>query len=346
MKTAGLLTLAGLLLPSGHAGHTDSVYSHARPLDLDQFQKVHSLDLDHVEFQTVFTGSTMVAVVANSKIAARLRHLGRHSAVGHTLVKSLRGGSTTASDNTGKALHTAMPVKEETCAVLISTTVGSPFLDKRKRISVSKSATVWDVKAQLSQKFPGSPPQELQRLFFGIRLLSDDQVVGNLSALNPIPIMLDMITGTSAYNKTMSISQSLEAYASIAVQQSYVGDRLKNLFAVGQQLQQQQYSPSSSAAASAAIADSVIIDTAIYKDMFIAVNESIHATYMHDIHEALVEEQEPETFSADTASWRHNKKDKSPITVALAKEFDLNMRGIRNFAYYSVLLGVRPRLKI
>lgn len=74
--------------------------------------------------------------------------------------------------------------------------------------------------------------------------------------------------------------------------------------------------------------------------MFVAVNQSLHATYLDDIADALVEEQEPETFSADTASWRHNKKDKSPITMALAKEFDLNIRGIRNFAYYSVLLGV------
>ena len=82
------------------------------------------------------------------------------------------------------------------------------------------------------------------------------------------------------------------------------------------------------------------MDTAIYRDMFAAINASLYSTYAQDIHEALVDEQEPETLSADTASWRHARKDKSPITVALAKEFDLNLRGIKNFGYYSVLLAV------
>ena len=253
-------------------------------------------------------------------------------------VLNLRGGSAATNNVTASTepAGASPPSQSTTQSVLVSTTIGSSFLDKKKRITVPKNCSVLEVKQQVQRSFPGSPPVELQRLFFGMRLLSDDEVVGNLSTLNPVPIMLDMLTGTSVYNKTMSVAQAVEAYASIAVQQSFVGDRLKALFAPPAGI-----SPDDAVGtATAAGAATAVMDTAIYRDMFEAINASLYNTYAQDIREALVDEQEPETLSADTASWRHARKDKSPITVALAKEFDLNLRGIKNFGYYSVLLAV------
>lgn len=254
----------------------------------------------------------------------RLRH--------HSSFLSLRAGCTTSQQtniaNATEGVAQSTSNKEQTHSILVSTTIGSSFLDKKKRLTVAKNCTVLDIKHQISQKFPGSPPIELQRLFLGMRLLSDDDIVCNLTSLNPVPVMLDMMTGTSVYNKTMSVSQAIEAYVSIAVQQSYVGDRLRALFA-------------NSCLTNSSLSNaSFEIDTTVYREMFAAINSSLHSTYAQDISEALLEEKEPETFSADTAAWRHDLKDKNPITVALAQEFDLNFRGIKNFAYYSVLLAI------
>lgn len=49
---------------------------------------------------------------------------------------------------------------------------------------------------------------------------------------------------------------------------------------------------------------------------------------------------EPEITSSDTASWRGEVKQRSPLAVAIAKEFDFNIRSLKSFVYYSILLGI------
>ena len=115
-------------------------------------------------------------------------------------------------------------------AIIISTSIGSSFLDKKRRISILANSTVADLKQQLSTRFPGSPPVPLQRLFFGTRLLKDEEEISNVTALSPMPLTLDMITGTSVYDRTMTVSQALEAYVSLLVQQAYTGQSMNKIF--------------------------------------------------------------------------------------------------------------------
>jgi len=246
----------------------------------------------------------------------------------HRCIK-LRGGEEKATAEVEEEEKEEKPP----CVVLVSTNVGSSFLDKKKRLTLAGNGTVADLKMEIQQRFPGSPPAGLQKLYFGIKKLRDEDVVSNLSALQPLPVMLDMLTGTSVYNKSMSISQALEAYASLAAQQAYIGENLRSLFMANDEKQSENQEEVGEEALQ-------VPESAAYTSIFEAINGSIYATYAQDIAEALEEEKEPETFSADTAAWRSAKKEKQPLTMALAKEFDLNGRGLKSFAYYSILLGI------
>ena len=312
----GLLFANGALPhPGGFRGSRGLIWRHG----------ADGIDMDPMESESIRGQGEVVRGLGVEELSKRTVA---------EIVMSLRAGCTTTAPNSTQ-------VNTSPVGILISTTVGSTFLDKKKRLSVPRNSTVGDLKLQLQQKFPGSPPTSLQRLFFGLRLLSDNELVANLSTLNPVPLMLDMLTGTSVYNKTLSVSQALEAYASIVVQQAYVGDRLRLLFSTSSQSAAQSGKVSPQMLADLETeATQAVQETAVYREMFAAINSSLHSTYADDISEALIEEADPETLSADTAAWRHERQAKSPITVALAQEFDLNLRGIKNFAYYSVLLCI------
>ena len=212
--------------------------------------------------------------------------------------------------------------------VLVSTSVGSSFLDKKKKFLVPANATVGDLKELIHQKFPGFPPPCLQRLYFGVRKVSDSDVLRNLSPMPVIPILLDMITGTSVYSKTLSLSQTIEAYVSTIVQQAYISDSMRGLF---NDVSQNDSNSSN---------EFQIPETSYYRDMFVQINSSLYEKYADDIKLALEEESEPETMSPDTVAWRGPTKSKSPLAKLLAKEFDMNRRGLKNFIYFSALLAV------
>ena len=227
----------------------------------------------------------------------------------------------------------------ENCAIIVSTSVGSVFLDKKKKLSIPKNSTVADLKQLVQKKFPGCPPIALQKLFLGVRALSDNEIIGNITVTSPTPILLDMLTGTSVYNKTLSISQALEAHAALIVQQSYLGAKMHESYS--------DISQHNEVNSSSSFLDSPTqMESGLYRDMFEAVNRTLYETYADDIAVALEKETEPETLTNDTAAWRGKRADTKPLTAALAREFDLNLRGIRSFLYYSVLLGVRYRFLI
>jgi len=235
----------------------------------------------------------------------------------------LSGGSSSLSD---KVKADEVGQTSGTCAVVVSTSIGSAFLDKKKRVLIARNSTVADLKNIMAEKFPGSPPVKLQKLYFGAERLNDSQVVSNVSSVSPIPILLDMITGTSSYNKTLSVSQAMEAYASLITQQAFLGDKLRSFYSaeVGVSVDE----------------SSDLMDSVIYREMFLSINESLYEAYADDVLDALTAEMEPEIDSADTAPWRDGKKQRGPLAVAFAKEFDINPRSMRSFIYYSILLGV------
>ena len=249
----------------------------------------------------------------------------------HKIAK-LRGGSDiSALDEPLKV------VPSEVCAIVVSTSVGSIFLDKKKRLTISRNATVGDLKCMIEKKFPGCPPTGLQKLFLGVRALGDGELIGNITVTSPTPILLDMLTGTSVYNRTLSISQALEAHASLIVQQSYLGAKMRATYIdIG--------AAESTSNLVADVNGTVMqpqLESGLYRDMFDAVNRTLYETYAEDIAEALEREKEPETLTDDTAAWRGKQKETKPLAAALAKEFDLNIRGMKSFFYYSILLGVR-----
>ncbi|KAJ1402089.1 hypothetical protein B484DRAFT_457832, partial [Ochromonadaceae sp. CCMP2298] len=251
-----------------------------------------------------------------------------------TPVLALRGGSTLNFNLGGEPTK---PVDAEldltgTTPVLVSTSFGSMFLDKKKKLVLGKNETISDLKAQLSTKFPGSPPVELQHLYFSSRRLEDWERIGNISSLSPVPIMLDMMSGTSVYNKSMSVSQGLEAYVASVTQQAYLGTQLRELHSPPK--------PEGSNSTEGLEGMPMSMETLHYRQLFHAVNDSIYSRYAEDIAAALEEEREPETFMDDTAAWRGKTANVNPLAAAIAKEFDLNWRSFRHFLYYSAVLTV------
>jgi hypothetical protein len=114
-------------------------------------------------------------------------------------VLALRGGSTLNFNLGGDPVPVSSSGELDltgTAPVLVSTSFGSMFLDKKKKLVLGKNETVADLKAQLSSKFPGSPPVALQHLYFGSRRLEDSVLIGNISSLSPLPLALDMMSGT------------------------------------------------------------------------------------------------------------------------------------------------------
>ena len=247
-------------------------------------------------------------------------------------IAQLRGGSdVTSLDEPLKV------VPSEVCAIVVSTSVGSIFLDKKKRLTISRNATVGDLKCMIEKKFPGCPPTGLQKLFLGVRALADGELIGNITVTSPTPILLDMLSGTSVYNRTLSISQALEAHASLIVQQSYLGAKMRATYI---DAGVEESAPNVETDVNGTVIQPQL-ESGLYRDMFDAVNRTLYETYAEDIAEALEREKEPETLTDDTAAWRGKQKETKPLAAALAKEFDLNIRGIKSFFYYSILLGVR-----
>ena len=223
----------------------------------------------------------------------------------------INGGSTSSENNSNQNI-----------SVVVSTSFGSNFLDKNKKILIRFDSNIFDLKQQLQSKFPGSPPISLQKLYFGVRELSDGDIIGNITKFSPIAIRLDIMSGTSIYEKTLSVTQAIDGYVASIVQQTFVGDSIRQLFTPENNL-------------------SNITNSELYREIFHKMNESIYEKYADDIRVALEEEKDPETASLDTIAWRQSStSNKNPLMKALAKEFDINFRGVKYYLYLSGLIGV------
>lgn len=208
-------------------------------------------------------------------------------------------------------------------SVTVATSFGSTFLDKKKRLQLPRNSSVASLKELIESKFPANPPVRLQRLFAGTRYMRDEDLVGNFTSASTLLVLLDMPSGTSVYNKSLTVEQALEAYSALTVQQTFLADKLKSLFS------NEPPSPSDET--------TVIPESTTYRDLFISLNESLYYTYQEDIIDALEAEKEPETITDDTAAWRLSRKPQSPLVAAFAKEFDINLRSFKNFVYFSFL---------
>jgi hypothetical protein len=207
--------------------------------------------------------------------------------------------------------------------IVVLTSFGSSFLDKRKKFNIPVTTSIADLKEMIEQKFPGSPPFPLQRLFFAGRLLEDSETVENITADSPSPvILLDMMTGTAGYHKNLTISQAIEAYVSCVTQQTYIGEKLKALLA-------------------SEWPDASVIESYKYQEIFQAINASVYENCSDFIRLALEKEKNPEVVSSDISKWNNLNSQINPLIIAFVKQFDLTPNEIRRYLFFTFILLVR-----
>ena len=255
---------------------------------------------------------------------------------------SIRGGLTAVDSNTTfNQIEEPNLIGNATC--IITTSLGSSFLDKTKKISIQRNSSVSQLKALIHDKFPGSPPVVLQKLFYGFRSLNNTEIIGNITNSNQISILLDMISGTGGYNKTMSISQAIEAYVSVIVHQTYLSSTMKKVF------DHKDHVLDSSSSTSNEDNNNNHIETLSYRDMFDMLNQSFYDQHQEEILAALEKEKEPDLITADTLAWRKqhldsaledDNDDRNPLVTAWAKQFDTNKQVALALIYYSIVLVV------
>jgi hypothetical protein len=232
--------------------------------------------------------------------------------------------------------------------VIISTSLGSSFLDKKKKLKMKQSQTIKEVKESLKDKFPGSPPIVLQRLFQMNTLLPDELPLANLTQNNQgnsVLLILDMITGTSSYNRTLSVEQTVAAYLSSVVHLTYISDKLRQ---ISNSPSLQSYNNNLNNKNNNYNEENFELESINYRQFYEELNSTFYQQYLQDIEYALEAERDPEMGSSDTAAWRAvsekqlnlNKNKKNPLLTAFTKEFDLNFRTFKNYCYYTLILVV------
>ncbi len=247
------------------------------------------------------------------------------------LLNKLKGGATLdQTTNEVEKIYTG------NITVIVATSFGSSYLDKSKRLSISRNTTILELKQLLSTKFPGSPPVQLQKLFYGLQSLKNADKIGNVTSAPQIPILLDMISGTSSYNTVLSVSQAIEAYVSLIIHQTYLSSVSQKIFSSRHILSPDSLNNEENS-------NENNIDSVTYRELFDVINRTVYNQYGAEIADALEREKEPEVVSPDTASWRQtsqNEIDKNPLTEAFVKQFDTNKQVALGLAYYSVILVV------
>ncbi len=248
--------------------------------------------------------------------------------------------------------------KPDNISVLVSTRGGSPFLDKSKRLVMGLNSTVLQLKQMIQQKFPGNPPSQTQKIYLGLQLLLNNQTLSELSPAPTISLLLDMFCGTTSYNRTMSVQQCVEAWASVQVQQAFVARQLHNAFAL---LASASTSTAHSAPCEALTGSGEEMETCAFRDMFLFLNETFASSVCAEVEAARDRERSAEVAALDTEAWRvlqdttsplpargssqwgkerGRGRSKTPLAAAVARVVDINPRRASQLAYLSLLLTV------
>eukprot|EP01034_Spumella_vulgaris_P027900 gene27900-34684_t len=129
------------------------------------------------------------------------------------------------------------------------------------------------------------------------RQLHDNDTVADITKLSPIPIVLDMITGTDDKDNEEE-DDDIDSE------------------------------------------DDTPLESSLYRQMYHTLNETVYIQFADEIKAALEVEMDPEIPSDDTP-WR-NPMTQAPSSLQqrLAREFDLNARGLKTFGWYSAVLMV------
>ena len=213
-------------------------------------------------------------------------------------------------------------------SVLVAVPMGLKYLDRKKLSGMSRNASVLELKRHLEATFPGYPPVVLQRIFWRSRLLDNDELLGDICNTTTLTLTLDLLSGTSGYNRTGAIAETVDALISTQVHMAVNGAAIL-----------QNISPSN-----ISTEDSLSACIALYRRL----NASFYAQYAKEIERALLEERNPESASEDTMPWRR-KGDRikySALSLYLAKEFNLHMNSIKPILSNAFLMTVSKTLTV
>lgn len=160
--------------------------------------------------------------------------------------------------------------------------------------------TVASLKRCIERSFPGQPPVRLQRLFLGTRALSDEDAIGELSDQTRIAVTLDTLCGTNAYNRTMSISEALEALCAIDVHAAANAEALMAVVDGGAKATDPM---NLSNGGENETSDSLMPHSLKYRSLFETLNTTLYSAYGSSITSALARETDPVQLTPDTAAW-------------------------------------------
>jgi hypothetical protein len=229
--------------------------------------------------------------------------------------------------------------------VMVTVSAGSPFLERRQLVRIGGDVSVGDLKQALSRQFPGYPPRPLQKLYLGPRLLADEESLAGLPALAPLPLTLDLLCGTGAYNRSVqSVAASLEALSAVEVHIAANAMLQAELVASGDGVGAEAGGGGGDLASFANASQQRL---ALYRDLFRAQNSSLYRTFSDGIAAALRAEKNPEKDSPDTAAWRglaeQSGQDRGRGRGggwSLTEELNLSAEDLRSGVGTSLLLSV------
>lgn len=174
--------------------------------------------------------------------------------------------------------------------IIISVFAGSRFLDRQKKIRMPRSASVGMLKAELQRQFPGNPPVMLQELYYGVRMLKNEDLISNITSTSPKSLTLDLLSGTGSYNRSaMSVTDAIDCIVALEVH-SAANSLLYAEICGGRKRENETLSR-----------------TILCRDLYNRINNSFYKTYSKEISAALVAERDPEKESTDTAAWSKGK---------------------------------------
>jgi hypothetical protein len=222
-----------------------------------------------------------------------------------------------------------------TVKVYVSTRIGSKYLDKKMVLTLQRHENVLDLKNEISKKFSGKPPVELQTLYCGTRKLQDTDTISNISPLNIIPIQLDMMSGTSSYERPMHTGDMIEAYCAASAQQAYLANKMAEIVSGVDQRDTENNDPLTS-----------IPDSVKYAKLLSSFNASIHASLAERIAAAKRADSDAEAPPGDAmrSIFSYNTEGMGsveewiavkPRDAAIAKLFDLNAVQAKRLLFYS-----------
>jgi hypothetical protein len=281
-----------------------------------------------------FLLSILSAVSASSlhRGIQRLQPLRAVPTLARYRVHYVRGGQSSSGVAMGGVDSKSASSNINSIVAVVTISLGNRFTDKSRRFTVRSNMSILEFKTMLETKYPGCPPVALQRLWFGTRVLKDDDIIGSLSSveIHIVPITLDVLPrlGFDSYvSKLTSTSRILEAYSAVRTYQTFLENSMQNIL---------------DARGDGRILTSPDFQLSRYRQLIQHINKTIYEKCSAQIAVSSLQERSPILRTSDTHIWIDNEPvTLSPAAKALANYFDMNWSRILELGYYSALCWVR-----